>query len=371
MREEWTYKKLGEVCEIFGRIGFRGYTREDYVNTIKEGAISLSPSNIINNQLDFSNCTYITWDKYNQSPEIKIVEGDVLFVKTASVGKCAYVSALPHESTINPQFVVFKNISIYNRFLFYQLLSSSFQYKVKRITSGTSVPTITQKDLSELGICYPNIEEQQRIVSELDLLSSIIEKKKAQLKEYDQLAQSIFYDMFGDPVENPKGWEVKLFGDVYKLKSGDGLSAKDFIIGDYPVYGGNGISGYHNAYNMNGIYIIIGRVGAYCGNVRYVEGRFWLTDNAFQLFFDNKLQHPVFTTYMLRYLDLHKYANHAAQPVISNITLKDIKVLYPPLPLQQSFASKIEAIEHQKALVQQSITETETLFNSRMDYYFD
>ena len=130
-KHNWTYKKLGEVCDIFGRIGFRGYTRDDYVNTINEGAISLSPSNIINNQLDFSNCTYITWNKYNQSPEIKIYEGDVIFVKTASVGKCAYVSVLPHESTINPQFVVFKNISIFNRFLFYELLSPVFQYKVK------------------------------------------------------------------------------------------------------------------------------------------------------------------------------------------------------------------------------------------------
>ena len=68
-KSNWTYKKLVEICDIFGRIGFRGYTRDDYVNTIEEGAISLSPSNIINNQLDFSNCTYITWDKYNQSPD--------------------------------------------------------------------------------------------------------------------------------------------------------------------------------------------------------------------------------------------------------------------------------------------------------------
>ena len=58
-------------------------------------------------------------------------------------------------------------------------------------------------------IPVPPLSEQQRIVSELDLLSGIIEKKKAQLKEYDQLAQSIFYDMFGDPVTNEKGWEVK------------------------------------------------------------------------------------------------------------------------------------------------------------------
>lgn len=369
-KQDWTYKKLGEVCDIFGRIGFRGYTREDYVNTIEEGAISLSPSNIINNRLDFSDCTYITWDKYNQSPEIMISKGDVIFVKTASVGKCAFVSELPHESTINPQFVVFKNIKISNRFLFHELLSPTFQYKVQRIKSGTSVPTITQKGLSELEISYPPIEEQERIVAELDLLSGIIEKKKEQLKAYDQLAQSIFYTMFGDPIDNPKGWEVKKLGEVYKLKSGDGLSAKQFIEGQYPVYGGNGISGYHNSFNMDGDYIIIGRVGAYCGNVRYVSGKFWLTDNAFQLIYDEKEQHPVFIKHLLTVLDLHQYANHAAQPVISNITLKEVKVLFPPLSLQQEFAEKVEAIERQKALVQQSIEETQTMFDCTMDKYF-
>ena len=237
-------------------------------------------------------------------------------------------------------------------------------------THGAKMPRGDRNSIADYIIPVPPLSEQQRIVSELDLLSSIIEKKKAQLKEYDQLAQSIFYDMFGDPVENEKRWKVKKLGEVYKLKSGDSLSAKQFVDGQYPVYGGNGISGYHNAFNMEGNYIIIGRVGAYCGNVRNVIGKFWLTDNAFQLIYDVEQQNPIFVTYVLTYLDLHQYANHAAQPVISNITLKEIKIPYPPLSLQQSFASKIEAIERQKALIQQSITEAETLFNSRMDYWF-
>ena len=236
--------------------------------------------------------------------------------------------------------------------------------------SGAAIPHIYFKDYGKCKIDVPPLNEQERIVAELDLLSGIIEKKKEQLKAYDQLAQSIFYTMFGDPITNEKGWESKQLGEVYKLKSGDGLSAKQFIEGQYPVYGGNGISGYHNSFNMNGDYIIIGRVGAYCGNVRYVSGKFWLTDNAFQLIYDEKEQHPVFVKHLLTFLDLHQYANHAAQPVISNITLKEVKVLFPPLSLQQEFAEKVEAIEWQKALIKQSIKETEDLFNSRMDYYF-
>ena len=386
-KQDWTYKKLGEVCDILGRIGFRGYTREDYVNTIEEGAISLSPSNIINNRLDFSNCTYITWDKYNQSPEIMISKGDVIFVKTASVGKCAFVSELPHESTINPQFVVFKNIKISNRFLFHELLSPSFQYKVQRIKSGTSVPTITQKGLSELEISYPPIGEQERIVAELDLLQGIIEKKKEQLKAYDQLAQSIFYTMFGDPIDNPKGWEVKKLGRVctftqgiqvpveeqHKVKrEGDiqFLRIIDFTQGkEEPRYVTNKNDKYvlHEReiaivrYGTPG-FICYGKNGAIANNLFKIKPNqndmfdfyfmlYWLRSDAFQASVKNK-----------------QYG--AALQAIKFNTIQGIGIILPPLSLQEEFAEKVEAIERQKALVQQSIDETQTMFDYTMDKYF-
>ena len=227
------------------------------------------------------------------------------------------------------------------------------------------------KLLKDVMVPIPNCTTQQTIVSELDKLNELIQIKKEQLKDYDALAQSIFYEMFGDPVVNEKGWEVKKFGDLFKLKSGDGLSSKDFKTGVYPVYGGNGISGYHDSFNMNGDYIIIGRVGVYCGNVRKVSGKFWLTDNAFKLIYHQKEQVSVFILYLLNILDLHQYANAAAQPVISNLTLKYVNIILPPLSLQQSFAQKIEQIEQQKAAIQKTITDLETLLAARMQYWFD
>lgn len=227
------------------------------------------------------------------------------------------------------------------------------------------------KLLKDVMVPIPNCTTQQTIISELDKLNELIQIKKEQLKDYDALAQSIFYEMFGDPVVNEKGWEVKKFGDLFKLKSGDGLSSKDFKTGIYPVYGGNGISGYHNSFNMKGCYIIIGRVGIYCGNVRKVDGEFWLTDNAFRLIYKENEQNPFFILYLLNILDLHQYANAAAQPVISNLTLKSINVPLPPLSLQQSFAHKIEQIERQKAEVQKAITDLESLLAARMQYWFD
>ena len=348
MKEGWTYKKLGEICEILDSQR-KPVTKKDRTTGIypyygASGIQDYVDSYIFDGRYLLVGEDGAKWGASDKSAFI--IEGK------SWVNNHAHILKVSDEiiDVLIEYYLTFKDLSEY--------------------ITGAVVPKLTQKSLVSISIPVPPLSEQQRIVSELDLLSSIIEKKKAQLKEYDQLAQSIFYDMFGDPDTNEKGWEVKKLGDVYKLKSGDSLSAKQFVDGQYPVYGGNGISGYHNAFNMEGNYIIIGRVGAYCGNVRNVIGKFWLTDNAFQLIYDVEQQNPIFVTYVLTYLDLHQYANHAAQPVISNITLKEIKIPYPPLSLQQSFASKIEAIERQKALVQQSITETETLFDSRMDFWF-
>lgn len=81
--EGWVWCKLEEICHIAGRIGFRGYTKEDLVNK-GNGAITLSPSNIIDGEMNYSKCTYISWKKYEESPEIQICNGDILLVKTGS-----------------------------------------------------------------------------------------------------------------------------------------------------------------------------------------------------------------------------------------------------------------------------------------------
>jgi len=168
---EW--KKLGEVCEIKGRIGFRGYTQKDLVKE-EEGAITLSPSNIINECLDFSNCSYISWFKYNESPEIQAEIGDVLFTKTASVGKCALIKYLPKSATINPQLVLLKKITCNAAYLTYVLLGNKFQDEVKKVTGIGSVPNIPQSSLSQIRIPIPPLPEQRRIVAILDHFETLV-----------------------------------------------------------------------------------------------------------------------------------------------------------------------------------------------------
>ena len=169
----WVWTTLGEICSIFGRIGFRGYTKEDLV---EEGAITLSPSNIVDGKMDYSKCTYISWAKYEESPEIKIFNGDILLVKTgSSFGKCALVENLPQEATINPQFVVIKYIGCNNAFLSYVLQSPYCRKCYDNFVLGTAIPTFTQVNLSNMQIPLPPLPEQQRIVAEVERLNGLVD----------------------------------------------------------------------------------------------------------------------------------------------------------------------------------------------------
>lgn len=170
---EIKWEPLGEVCRIVGRIGFRGYTTADLVDE-GDGAITLSPSNIIGGQMSYEKCTYISWHKYNESPEIKINNGDVIFCKTASIGKTALIKDLPKQATINPQLVVLKDIKCNNVFLSYILKTDAFQRQVNKIKGVGSVPNLSQKDLAKILIPIPTKEIQDDIARILDSFTGLL-----------------------------------------------------------------------------------------------------------------------------------------------------------------------------------------------------
>ena len=181
--EGWVWCKLRDCCHIAGRIGFRGYTKDDLVE-FQKGAISLSPSNIIDGEMDYNKCTYISWDKYEESPEIEVLEGDILLVKTgSSFGKCALVDKLPWKSTINPQFVILKYISINEQYLTWVLQSSYARNNYNDFVLGTAIPTFTQVVLGNMPIPLPPISEQLKIVKKLKHLflsiNSLEDNKKS------------------------------------------------------------------------------------------------------------------------------------------------------------------------------------------------
>tara|TARA_Y100001968_G_scaffold277367_1_gene272174 strand:- start:3768 stop:4934 length:1167 start_codon:yes stop_codon:yes gene_type:complete len=173
----------------------------------------------------------------------------------------------------------------------------------------------------------------------------------------------------------PDGWEWKRIEDIFTITSGKNLTKKDMHDeGEFPVYGGNGIAGRYNDFNLSGSNIIIGRVGALCGNVRLVNSDIWVTDNAF---FIKEYKVDILKEYLakvLSKLNLGESANKAAQPVISYKGIKELVIPYPPLDEQKRIVEKLDAlltridtaIEH----LQESVTLADELSQNGLDVYF-
>ena len=278
--------------------------------------------------------------------------------------------------------VVPSKVSLASKFFFYFCKN----YDFTKHNVAVTIPSLRRIDLLKIPIPVPPLSEQQRIISELDLLSSIIEKKKAQLKGYDQLAQSIFYDMFGDLLEaiptttlkevasyyiglTYKPTDVSEKGTIVLRSSNIQNNILDFAdtvkvnlnVGDNKIVKDGDIL----MCARNGSARLVGKVA----RIKNIEEK--MSFGAFMTIIRSDYNDYLFHFFLSDFF--RKQLSTSKTATINQITSKmldNIKLNVPPLPLQQSFASKIEAIEHQKALIQQSITEAETLFNSRMDYWF-
>lgn len=195
---DWKEKKIGDLCTINGRIGFRGYTTADIVSK-EEGVISLSPSNIVDSRLflDKEN-TYISYFKYEESPEIKVYNDDVIFVKTGSTfGKVALVKGLNEPATLNPQLIVLKNFRGILPYIMSTLISRpEIQKQVQQAKGGGVVPTLTQKEFSNYKLKLPCLEEQQKIANVLSKLDELIEEKKALLSDWQSFKKGLLQQMF-------------------------------------------------------------------------------------------------------------------------------------------------------------------------------
>lgn len=186
------------VCSLNGRIGFRGYKQEDLVAE-GEGAITISPSNMQNLKMNYDKCHYLSWFKYEESPEIQLQNGDILFVKTGSTyGKSALVDNLPMEATINPQLLIFKNININNKYFLYALQTNDVKDQVEGFVIGGTIPTISQDKISKIRIKICDKEEQTRIVNYLDEqcddIDKLIEIKQQKIEQLEEYKKSIIYE---------------------------------------------------------------------------------------------------------------------------------------------------------------------------------
>lgn len=281
------------------------------------------------------------------------------------------------------------------KFTYYYFCSQKFKAYLSAIGNGANINNIKYNDIAKDSIPLPPKSTQLAIVSELDKINELIRLKKEQLKDFDNLAQSLFYEMFGDPVENEKGWEAKKLGDVCTdIKYGTSKPASENGRYTYLRMCNLTTDGFLDLSNTKQIDIPDDEIEKCI--VRYGDILFNRT-NSIELvgktcLFDKKEPMviagyiirvrlndtllPVVLSRMFNLASIKKLLRSMAKGAVNqaNINSKElasIRIPLPPLSLQRLFAQRIEQIEREKSEVQKSIQDFETLLASRIQYWFE
>lgn len=276
------------------------------------------------------------------------------------------------------------------KYLFYFCIDYNFERHNKAVT----IPSLTKADLLKISILVPPINVQQSIVSELDKINELIGLKASQLKELDNLSLSLFYDMFGDPVENEKGWEVKRLGEICTIERGGSPRP----ITDYITESPDGINWIKigdaeegsmyikstkerirpegmkkSRFVHKGDFILSNSMSFGRPYILEIDG--CIHDGWLVIHDDNNVFEKVYLYHMLSHPSMFsQFKNLAVGGVVNNLNSKlvrNVKVFVPSRKQQQSFASKISVVEHAKAVLNAQIKDLKTLLASRIQYWFD
>jgi len=380
----WVWTTVGEISKsILYGVSESAKSKGEYK--------LLRITDIKNNAVDWNTVPYTDYDEHKANAYI-ISDGDILFARTgATVGKSYLVKGLQDKAIYASYLIRVQTFNeILPEYVKYFFESGFYWEQIQRDSIGIGQPNVNGTTLSQLALSIPPINEQHRIVNELGSwlnIIDIIDNGKAELQIAIKRVKSKILDLAihgklvpQDPNDEPasellkrinpkaeitcdnpqygklpKGWCETTLGNTIVIKSGDAIKVRDNRIGKYPIYGGNGITGYNESYNVDGINIIIGRVGFYCGSVHYVNNKIWVTDNAFVTKIMGNVYTPKFLYYLLQQYDLKQYSNSTAQPVISGKTVYPINVMLPPLSEQYRIVARIEELFAQLDKIESSL----------------
>lgn len=381
MRAGWEYKKLGEVCEINMGQSPEGTSLNDKSGVEFHQGKTCFGERFLRKSSIFSD-----------NP-IKIAdENTVLLCVRAPVG---FPNITDRKICIGRGLCALKpQLGLENTFLFYVLLGKQSYFE--KNATGSTFKAISSKVINQTEIPLPPIPQQRLIVSELDKINSLIALKREQLKKYDELAQSLFYEMFGDPVENEKGWEVKKLIEIVDpscsvsygiVQPGDDQTNGIPIVRPVDLTGSvvykkglkqttQQISDSYSRTILNGSELLMcvrGTTGIVSLAAKELEGCN-VTRGITPLYFGDRAErwfmYYQFVNSSIRHI-IEDYTKGIALKQINMADLRKVPLILPPLSLQRLFAQHIEQIEEQKKQVTAAIAKLETLLASRMQYWFE
>ena len=388
MKEGWTYKRFDAVFDLQ-----MGKTPDRKNPQYFEGPnVWVSIRDLTTKEICDSN-EHISDTAVDVTNIHKVKKGTVIMSFKLTVGKCAIAARDLYTNEAIMAFNLRGGYDISSDFLFYYLSN----YKWEGANKAVMGITLNKATISRHKIGYPSSSKQKIIVSELDKINELISLKKSQLKGLDILAQSIFYEMFGDPITNEKGWEVKKLGDVCDATSSKRIFAGEYTESGIPFYRGKEITELSKNLPIS--------IELYISKERYLEikkdfgipmpndilitavgtiGNIWIVENTQPFYFkdgniiwlrkiDKQICSIFFKTILTNLLEAYKQemARGAAYSALTIVNLKRMNIPLPPLSLQHQFAERVESIDRMKQKVQTAIKDLESLLASRMDYWFN
>ncbi|AQS59218.1 restriction endonuclease subunit S [Desulforamulus ferrireducens] len=372
-------KKIGEICEIISGYAFDSKLFTD--NPLDTPLIRIR--DVVRGYTE-------TYTKEDYDKKYIVKKGDLLIGMDGEFNIAPWQS---NDALLNQRVckIWCSSNDVIDKYLFYFLTKTL--KKIEQKTSYVTVKHLSVKTINEIEVLLPHLETQKQIAKTLDTVSELLAMRKQQLTELDNLINSIFYDMFGDPLTNEKGWEAKKLGELSTLVSGGTPSRKhqEYFDGTIPwittVSLGKTFIDERDAVEfinekailnsstklikenslLFGVRVGVGKISinrvAMCTNQDIVS----IVD------VNQEVLNQVYLLNTIRafadYFDRQKRG--ATIQGIKSETLKSINIPIPPMDLQIKFSLIVTKIEDQKALVQKAIDETQYLFDSLMSMYFD
>ena len=377
--ETWEVKRLKNLCTSNESMIADG----DWIESpdiSDEGIRYYTTGNIGDGVFKNQGNGFISESTFNKLNCTAVYPGDLVFSRLNNpIGRACIIPNNYPICIVAVDNVIVRPDSKYDkRFLVYISMCPGYQETNMLIARGTTMQRMSRSQLQNVDMPIPPLADQQRIADyldencgEIDSLIGLQEQMIEKLKAYKQSVITEAVTKGLDPNaklvpsgidwigEIPEGWKVCRIKDLVIMKSGSNLTSEQIANeGSYPVYGGNGLRGYYEAYSNEGDYVLVGRQGALCGNINYAFGRFWATDHAV-VCYPRRNFSLIWFGETLRSMNLGQYSLSAAQPGLSVDRIREKKMPLPPLSEQQTIASYLDEkcadIDRLIALKQQKI----------------
>lgn len=267
--------------------------------------------------------------------------------------KCSYGVKMPRLGTTDGQLAVFPVPPLEEQKRIVAKIEEMMPYVDKYDVAYSEVeklnkkfPEDMQKSILQYAIQGKLVEQREEDGTAEELYKQIQEEKKKLIKEGKIKKTKDLPEITEDeiPFDIPENWKWVRLGELISISSGKGLTSKQMLEGDVPVFGGNGVTGFHNRGNVDKITVVIGRVGYYCGSVHVTPTKAWVTDNAFITAYPENHIDRNYLVYILRHLNIGRDNNATAQPVVSGKKIYPILFPLPPLAEQKRIVERIEEL---------------------------